>query len=179
MLIRAPRAAAHISIGRRTSGLILVGATLLIVGILAGVRFATADPPDTQARLTTLAAARQVLGRDVPQVRLANLGLQLTSVAVDPVSSPNRGVHQTYALAAQNVVTLSSYNADSIDRVGAGDFERIDLNGESATVSVKTFDGWQGLTYTWSHNGVANVLHVKLTGTLTRSVADQIAASVS
>jgi hypothetical protein len=88
-------------------------------------------------------------------------------------------VHLTYALGSENVVALSFYSADSIDRIGPSDLEEIDLSGEPALASVKTIEGGEAVTYTWSHGGLANVLHVKLTATLTRGVADQIAASVN
>lgn len=151
---------------------------LLALGVALGTHFALADPPDTRVQLTNLGAAREVLGRDVPQVRLAGQALSLSSVAVDPVANPNRGVHLTYAVERQNVVALSVFRSESIERFGPGDFETINLNGQVAVVSVKSIDTWQAVTYTWSKDGLVHVLHVKLTAGLTRTIADEIAASV-
>ena len=158
-----------------------IGATiaLLVFGFVLGDRLVSAGPPDTQARLTTLAEARLVLGHEVPQVHFVQPAFVLSSVAVDPQQSANRGVHLTYALQNQNVVALSVYRVNTIERIGTEQFQTLDLNGVTAQVSQKTIDDWQAVTYTWSRAGLSHVLHVKLTAGLTRDFADRIAQSVN
>ncbi|MDQ2915186.1 MAG: hypothetical protein M3T56_18335 [Chloroflexota bacterium] len=168
MLLRRLGTSARIGVAAFVAGLVLL--------FVAFVALANQEDGSVRAQDANVAQAEAALGRSLPQVTTAVAGLKRSGIGIDPPEAPLRAVHVSYAIDGSNVVLLNIGKAGTV-RTQAQ--ETIQLPGHSASVVTQLLgNGTTDVSYAWSDTGYFYALHVNLSHGLTRTVADQIAASI-
>jgi hypothetical protein len=135
----------------------------------------------------TRAHACAALGQPMPEVRYLPLGLHEAALTVDgpPRVGPDthRFVSVFYAIGATNLAELQRQRGDRIPPGNAGEVNG-SVNGAPAIINERSFPAhgsapqFTMVFYLWPEGGLLHQLDVRIDQTITRAMADQMAASV-
>jgi len=181
----------HRTLGRNPSRRPALIAAILLLICSFGLVYATVGrasqtgPANMNPSGITESEAAQILGQPLPAPRTLPLGLSRSAIAADPVeNNPTlaalgpRHVRESFAVGGKDVVLLI-VNRGQLGRILDPGVSTAVLGGRSMIIaSHQIWDGSTDVAYNWETDGLALTMHVNLVSGLTRTLSDQIAASV-